>query len=717
MPDTSYPMVFYAVDSQNQIVPFEPSPSSQEYSKNEQELHLWNAVVNRIKQTASEHQLRLTFPKEPGPDAETIQVLFVKIEHLKNKAFYFNLIDNSPLRQTINLQRFPPGQIDKNNRPRPIITIGAWNNIMRIYEELPYEDFLTEGDDGYWKQSREKDKLLYSFQLDHRVKFLDSSIWHRYIGIGDQFEEQFVSLLNKVITYCDFELYQSLAALATLEFQCRILKNSFIAKFGTRGHHEAVTPFKFHSETMMALKAEKYLKFFNRKLDGEKRLTDLRWSILMIDDYANTPISIVDEENDTSKDRKTKKDVVEHWLNEGQVDSGNNAKGFEFSITDCTEKADSTISSAINLLKKNLYDIVLLDYLLGNSELQPEANLKAYGHEFLLELATSNERHELKRGPFGKYWIFPISSFPFAFTDKLKQLNMDGSTNDWVLASGADPISAPELFRLNFFRLLMDQISYSYKTEMPLARMIQRFHSIDKNKKTWYEAIVSQFEAIRLDEKLLINDGRRESIFAKKMEDFLNHQDSYKGFLRNLEKWVNDFMSYYEGQSAADILDQLSKIESDYPKYATVCKCLRNQAKNYIFDPVEELLAYARQLRKNGKTKLEFVGKSLPAFPIQLYEIVPNLEVINLSGNQIMVIPEIIGMFENLQHLNLENNPTLTTIAAKQLIDRQRLLSLNLDRTELGKLIEKRGEFPFTNSLEATKSLLQNIHNIQNNRH
>ena len=82
-----------------------------------------------------------------------------------------------------------------------------------------------------------------------------------------------------------------------------------------------------------------------------------------------------------------------------------------------------------------------------------------------------------------------------------------------------------------------------------------------------------------------------------------------------------------------------------------------------------------------------------------------------------MVIPEIIGMFENLQHLNLENNPTLTTIAAKQLIDRQRLLSLNLDRTELGKLIEKRGEFPFTNSLEATKSLLQNIHNIQNNRH
>ena len=65
-----------------------------------------------------------------------------------------------------------------------------------------------------------------------------------------------------------------------------MMLNSFITKVGEKGHHENVTPFKFHSETQMQNKSKKLIdNFFIPKREANQSLIEVvKWNFLLVDD-------------------------------------------------------------------------------------------------------------------------------------------------------------------------------------------------------------------------------------------------------------------------------------------------------------------------------------------------------------------------------------------------------------------------------------------------
>jgi len=470
-----------------------------------------------------------------------IQVLFVDTAHLADKAFY-NRLCNCPELRLVN---------NASYRPKPIITIGVFD-IMDIYEEGPGLGINTKEEDFDWRAKRTADHILYAMHLDHRVKFLDSSIWHRYVPVkpsdGATFENKLKHVLDKMLDYYEQGLYHSVAAVTTLEFNCRMLLNSFIEKAGEKGHHEAVTPFKFHSETVMEKKAEALLNFLKTEREQDARLSNLEWNILMVDDHSDRPLSTVDGVDATK--HPSKKQIIEKAL-QGNDFQGVNIVGF-------TRGDTNIINNGIELLKEQSFDIILLDYLLGESELNPA--LKAYGHEFLLEMTTGEKQHQLRRGPMGRFWIYPISSFPHAFTDKLRQLNIDGSNRRWHIANGGDPVSTPELFRVNFYRLLLRQITEYYLHEAALVRWAAQFNGIE-DKDMWCKAV--ELQILGEQQKIeLLRSYRDGSVFLYSIEDFLYQQPGYQALWRHLSSWINLAKKHpIKERDASELLEYLFSFE------------------------------------------------------------------------------------------------------------------------------------------------------------
>lgn len=712
-----YILQFYAANSNNKIIPLaiRHHDSPHLLVSDNPYLKLYDGIVRRINKILENHPnhpelSRVSLLTNDNTEAGIIYVLLANIKHLQNPRFFYSLCDG-PLRQT----DVPPGCMNKEVKkgkllPRPIITISP-ADIFSIYEESPGLDFEAETTIPYWRDIRNERKALYDFDLDHRVKFLDSSIWHRYVPTDEEFDNNFANTLEAIVGYADIHLYESLAALATLEFHCRMLQNSFIANYGDRGHQEAVTPFKFHSETIMSRKAKKILNdFFNIERDKGWRLADMKWNILMVDDYSDRKIALLEASEEKSStnasDILTKKHLIEKVLN--AVSGPDNRPILNLQIAADTKGEENIIANAIDILSSpqgGTFDIILLDYLLGKSELNP--NLKAYGHEFLLELATSPTRRSFRQVPMGRHWIFPISSFPFAFWDKLRQMNLDGSNEQWHISGGGDPIVTPELFRVNFYRLLSRQIAEFYLHEAALERWINQFSAI-LTKEEWTRAVRAQLFADRAKVKVLSNGRENGSAFAESMEAFLNAQEAYNSFWDGFIAWIQGLDSYKYGSPTAELFDQMGTLLGGPDgRYWHISQRIEQQVKRLLRDAEEELREITRQLREKQGKKLVFNKQSLFSFPLDVPNVSPEIESIDLSENNLSDFTLLPGQWPNLREVNLSNNKDLETLSASELKNRPNLLKINLRNT---KLAEKMGwQNAYTNDREDSQHLLQEI--------
>lgn len=683
----------------------------------------WSGISQRILRVFD--KLEKTPIKFSKGSKNIIQILFVKNANLQNKRFYYNLCHTKELRIIKPIL----GAEDKSEHSEytlcPIITIGV-HDIMSIYEEAPGLDF--EPQTANWREQREQNKFLYTLRLDHRVKFLDSSIWHRYISLNsphglageralaaNDFEHRLEKLLAKIIGYYEQGLYESVAAVTTLEFQCRMLLNSFIDKAGDRGHHEAVTPFKFHSETVMAEKCERILQFMNKEREGGTRLSDLKWNLLMVDDHSNTPLSSIHLEDkkqalehekqpsETNPELINKKELIEQLLS--AAGTGGNPR-VNLQIGDCTKGASKIIWQGIEALKKQTpsFDIILLDYLLGESEISKA--LKAYGHEFLLEMATVSENGaKLRRGPAGRFWIYPISSFPNAFTDKLRQLNIDGSNRQWFIANGGDPISTPELFCSNFYRLILRQITEYYLHEVALEHWTGQFIGIG-DKDVWCQQVKLQI-GIEKQKADILGNYRDSSLFLERIDSFLDNQLQYKGFWDILEKWTDTVAKYEKGQSVSSLLAQLHQHKTEGSAHSAVFRLLENQAIRFVEDAEAKLINTAFQQKESGETEVIFSHKSLYDFPKHLGREFPGITKLDLSENKLTTLPPEIIDLEKLTYLNLESNTQLETFPANAILDSKiNLRYLNLKNTAIAKIL---GEESFANTTLRIRALLNQI--------
>jgi len=662
-----YALRFYTFDDRQRIVPLPMEHGKVTLGSGESNIHhIWKAPLSRIEKAKND----ATWPKildwptdnqtPASPAQESIIVLFVRSMALTSSGFFQELINgDTALRCVEPLPGAAARTSPEAYRPSPIITVSL-ENVMALYEESAGLDCDLPEANG-WRERRERNNRLYSLGIDHRVKFLDSSIWHRYVACDDpDFGIYLLARLYEAVEYSDLRLYRSLASLASLEFQCRMLLNSFIAPLGANGHHESVTPFKFHSETHMARQAEHMLQFLRETGEG-MQLIDLQWGALMVDDQANRAISTIDDLPEAQKSEggktrvrskvPTKRTLIQRWLtNDATSKVG---KKPSVSIDQFTKGDSEIIRKGIVKMEKRTFDVIFLDYLLGSGTLR--ASGREYGHEFLLELATNTNQH-LHRGLLGRYWIFPISSFPFAFSDKLRQLGMDGVGDRWYISEGGDPIAAPEMFRFNFLRMALLQITECYLYPSAMVRLLERFSGIE-NHKEWAEAIRTSLKFMDVNQNLLKFDRRQDSTLASSMLDFLDGQPRYEKQIHLVKVLAEMMDAPIDTARYNQILSQKTEIIGHIPNHPIAAVVERGITK--LLSKIDE--NYQRAVKditatvNNGKSRLTLDGLGLLGLP----DIIGQcrlLESINLSGNQIAKLPISMSSLTRLTHLDLAGN-------------------------------------------------------------
>ncbi len=702
-------LLFYAADRYHKIVPLDTNMEQDRWVmqgiQSGDERFTWDAPIREIsKYVGDDTFLKENLLDHNQTDANII-ILFVHTEHLRRNEFYENLLTSADGLRRINTD-IKSRTIWKNGvfLPSPIIIIGE-EDVMKLYAETTAETNTTTQKTDNWtaKRNSENRKHLYDLHIDHRVKFLDSSIWNRYVPNKDDFQKDIIDVLRNMIAYWNLGLYRTNTGLSSLEFQSRMFLNSYIFPVGNSDHQDAVTPFKFHSESDAKERADKIVDFFKKEGSKSVKLDSLKWNLLMIDDQAQKSLSSINDKPDSTPTTVSKADLIS-FIVSGEIPKL--LEGYQIPehrlpnihITGKTETGDDKIiEQGINLLKgEGMFDIILLDYLLGHQD-KSKSSLREYGHEFLLELehqlrqtSPQDGKKKIKRGPLGRYWIFPISSFPFAFGDKLRQLSIDTSSEYWHISNGGDPVNAPEQFRWNFYQFLLFQVSRWYMYPEALARMVRQFDSIDDlNLRCRVLKRRINFELVRY--KSLIGDEEQKSAFATSMKVFLDAQLDYQSVLyrlRNLCDRYEDFDNGMSPQPLRILLDSEDKgLNNDWPIMTQLTNSINvelHRATKVFNDEFQasdgdELRFEDRKLteidpvfmltcRKRNLKKLILNHNALYDFPY-LPVVVPNLERLELRNNQFEKIPASLKHLKTLKYLDLRGNPVEKLFSKNKRVD------------------------------------------------
>ncbi|MHA1803814.1 MAG: hypothetical protein ACTSU4_04710 [Promethearchaeota archaeon] len=470
----------------------------------------------------------------------TLIIAFATMRDLHEEKTYDNLIDKAKLRKI-------SGRGDDFNFPLCPMIVIALEDLQGVLEETIKEQSST--------MLENKLKIVKSLNLDPKVNFFDSSIWHYYVALNEDFLDNFKKILGEIKSNFELNIYKTNIAREFLEFQTRLLKNSYLANLGG-GHASKVNPFQFHSSAEMKLKANRIVKEFFLGNSGE---IAFRWRLLFVDDFVNNNLLIGKEvRGNGSGSSKTeifekilsvpdnKEEKEEYWL---QIELCESVDGFikRYSENDHEEKIN---------------DIILLDYLLGD-----KMGVNETGREYSIdilkwikgELKNENGKpldeqlNQDLQGPLDKFWFFPISVFSFAFMEDIRQMGYTHLEDEWHIVRGADPVNTPELFRYSLFKFMEMQINEvskykpkkdtenesPYKSGKISIRIFfesffpkgDNLKSIQKNANMYYGNFID-FQNIY---KKLLKDMKKGSLFARSiLESDVDFDEAFWGHLHHL---------------------------------------------------------------------------------------------------------------------------------------------------------------------------------------
>ena len=398
-------------------------------------------------------------------------IAFARMRDLHDKETYISIVD-------------PSNKDDKNHKIglRPLLDYKKPDSSLPEYSFSP---LLVIGLEDISQIDSHTNKLIRSLNLDPRAKYWDSSIWNRYIPLDhclETFIKKMTTVLQQIQKNFEWELYKTNVAREFLEFQTRMMVNSQLAPVGTGGHASEVVPYKFHSESLMEIEAQKELNTLKEK--------NLKWRLLLVDDYGNTALQSKDDKCD-----KTKKYIIQKLLSTKSED-------ITFDIVNAVENDPSTdvIHGAIGKLSDDMYDVILLDYLLAENI---QEKRREHGNELLKTISEASTDDELlgNKGPLNHFWIFPISVFSYAMLDELREQGIDHFSKHWFLASGADPVNTPSLFKFKFFQFINLQIDTA-GDEKRLHGFFERILEKGRVEKQDYDDFIdlrSQFRTLKKD--------------------------------------------------------------------------------------------------------------------------------------------------------------------------------------------------------------------------
>jgi hypothetical protein len=133
-------------------------------------------------------------------------------------------------------------------------------------------------------------------------------------------------------------------------------------------------------------------------------------------------------------------------------------------IEDKKDEKGDLIEGAISKIRKTKYDIILMDYLLGEEKWNEALASRKYATDFLKKIkdfcesgVTKKEWQKIK-GPDGTFRIFFISAFTNAVNERMLAEGLSFTEDYWHISRGACPTTTPHLFSYYLLKAMNGQV-------------------------------------------------------------------------------------------------------------------------------------------------------------------------------------------------------------------------------------------------------------------
>lgn len=511
--------------------------------------------------------------------------------------------------RTIYAPRMQPNEGDFKH-PLPMMVVGTDDIMLAVAEKT------TDGDKKDNKEETIRVKFEFSEHkpdtqqaprcqdirrliargLDSRYRFLDSSIWHRYVSVfpPQGFYERLFSVIEDMRN--NHWMYGKIVAQEHLEFQCRKLKNSYFMDM-VAGHSKKVTPYRFHSEAAMKLAAEEELK----------ELHTYTWGCLVIDDYAQKPLRNLQPPKGGGR---SKVELIEALLNQ----RSQGPPVVQILNAQEPDPEESYIRDGERLMKKySKADLIFLDYFFGVGEPDVE---QQYGHYLLRKILDDHKLVQegfYKGGgvplasarPFDKHWIFPISVFDHAFSSHLKTLGINRVYKHVEIADGADPVNTPQLFRY----LVYSFLNYFLQTRgLRLDQLVDELSDLLEEKSSEPEAFRQIYpEVARLNTK--ISQLRKKATFHM---DHMEGTDPSSTKKKSRSLFATTYLQRIDpNHTLLDLSLHFQHLtylisyglQADWPQMWEECQLIKKILKQFNYQEQDDLM----EIVKQGMTILDSV--------------------------------------------------------------------------------------------------------------
>lgn len=421
-------------------------------------------------------------------------------------------------------------------------------------------------------------------QFDPRYQFFDSSIWYRMISLeGDDFKGRFEKLLEELVQHNEKRLYNTISAIESLELQQRLFLNSYLVD-EVDGHSQAVVPFRFHSETMMKVRAKEI----------EAEISPYTWGCVLIDDFAYTPMKCKNKCPDAISKRK----LIHKIVNQQESDSTGDVIIEEDELLMILNNGDPAppdenenwTRKGKELIKKYPYaDLLIVDYLLGKDE----KDQLQFGADLINNIMEEDDLKDAK--PFKKHWIFPIAVFNNAFASHLGEVGENNIQSKLTLAKGADPVTTPHLFKYQLFTFLKAQ---KVSLELTLPAVLKQI--VEESEKRNHRGVLADaYENIleSVTNLKLLESAKKGGVGSRFARSYLGSLDE-NGELRRLSIHIQNlahFIGFGSVQDTGKIRKELWRLNDSLNRLSPENQGL-NPLKEYGLKWIRSIETYVEEL-------------------------------------------------------------------------------------------------------------------------
>lgn len=370
----------------------------------------------------------------------------------------------------------------------------------KISPSLPQDYYLSQIDLSKKIEQKERFPILHMSAADmlsgdrrivHNIRYykiMDSSIWNYYYSFQDLYcdenKDHLKHIIEEIVNNQLMKLYDLNIATEYADLNSRIVLNNYTEP---TGHGSDVSPFLFHSEWKMKQEYDYIL--------NNSTIAKYKWRFLLLDDCAMDSLRTLTGERevfDASKRRLVASSklfilknaierIKEFHVSWRYLDYKNNVWIDSSFINNSNSNVDiwcvTSIKEAISLLHEYKFDVIFLDYLLGNKSLTKQdfcqkggemdneckeeynqyvhSSIREYGYHLLKRLKKLQKDCPTNfRAPLGRQYFIFISAFTTAVDERLRAEGLNRSEKFWYIAEGACPTNTPQLFLFNLLKLM-----------------------------------------------------------------------------------------------------------------------------------------------------------------------------------------------------------------------------------------------------------------------